>query len=150
MPGSGVDRQVSVLHSPHWTISMHLYRKYAPQSWSEVIGHKHVKTAVSLMKSRGSLGGKAFMITGPSGIGKSTCARLIALDVCDEDNIIDLDASGLTPAGVVELERSLRTLATGRSQAVPSRSTSAMRSARTPSDSCSSLSSESPHIVAGC
>lgn len=92
---------------------MQLYRKYAPQSWNEVIGHKQVKTAVSLMKSRGSLGGKAFMLTGPSGIGKSICARLIAQDVCDEDNIIDLDSSGITPAAVVELERSLRTLAIG-------------------------------------
>lgn len=90
-----------------------LFRKYAPQSWNEVVGHKHVKTSVAMMKSRGSLGGKAFMITGPSGIGKSTCARLIAQDVCDEDNIIDLDASSITPAAVVDLERSLRCFAIG-------------------------------------
>ena len=103
----------ALISAQSWTIPMQLYRKYAPQSWSEVIDHKHVKSAVSLMKSRGALGGKAFLVTVPSGIGKSTCARLIAQDVCDEDNIIDLDASGLTPAGVVELERSLRTLAIG-------------------------------------
>jgi replication-associated recombination protein RarA len=60
------------------------------------------------MKSKGGLGGKAFFLSGPSGTGKTSCAFLIAQEVCDEGNIIELDASGLTPAAIQEIERSMQ------------------------------------------
>jgi replication-associated recombination protein RarA len=92
---------------------MCLYRKYRPDSWDYVIGHGKVKRVVAGMATAGTIGGHAFLVTGASGIGKSTIARLVALEICDDDNILDLDASGLTPAAIVDIERSMRSYSIG-------------------------------------
>lgn len=47
------------------------------------------------------------MITGPSGTGKTTMGYLIAGDVCDPENFIELDAGEVTPAKIDDLERRL-------------------------------------------
>lgn len=60
------------------------------------------------MRDKGSLGSRAFWISGPSGIGKTSMAYLIAGDVCDEDNFIEIDAGGLTPKDIDDLEKQLR------------------------------------------
>ena len=65
------------------------------------------------IKCRGSLGGRAFWISGPSGIGKTSMAYLIAGDVCDPDNFIEADAGELTPKGLDDLERMVRCRAIG-------------------------------------
>ncbi|MFH1308586.1 MAG: DNA polymerase III subunit gamma/tau [Patescibacteria group bacterium] len=67
-----------------------LYRKYRPQTFSEVSGQDHVvKTLLSALKS-----GKvahAYLFAGPRGVGKTTTARLLAKAVnC-------LDSSSLEP-----------------------------------------------------
>lgn len=85
-----------------------LFERYRPRTWDDLIGHSQVKRAVTAMKERGSLGGRAFLITGPSGIGKTSIAYLIAGDVCDTDNFVELDAGDITPARIDELEKSLR------------------------------------------
>lgn len=85
-----------------------LFAKYRPTKWSELIGHQQVKVAINRMKERGTLGGRAFWISGASGIGKTTIANLIASDVCDEDNFISLDAGQATPARLEELEKHCR------------------------------------------
>lgn len=85
-----------------------LFAKYRPKEWSELIGHKQAKIAVSRMQTTGTLGGRAFFITGASGTGKTTTAYLIAQEVCDPENFIELDATDVTPARLDELEKSLR------------------------------------------
>lgn len=85
-----------------------LFERYRPRSWDDLIGHRKVRVAIEAMRSRGSLGGRAFLITGASGIGKTSIAYLIAADVCDPENFIELDAGDLTPARLDELEKSLR------------------------------------------
>lgn len=84
-----------------------LYQEYRPSSWSEVIGHNQVKRSIQSMKKRG-LGGRAFCFSGPSGVGKTTCGYLLAGEVCEPDNFIELDATDVTPARLDELEKSLR------------------------------------------
>jgi len=90
-----------------------LFEKYRPGTWENVIGHKHVKIAISRMKDRGDLGGRGFWITGPSGVGKTTLGYLIAGDICDPENFIELDAGEITPAKLADLERNLRYTAIG-------------------------------------
>lgn len=85
-----------------------LFEKYRPRTWVDLIGHKHVKVAIARMRERDDLGGRGFWITGPSGVGKTTIAYLIAADVCDPDNFLELDAGDITPARVEELEKTLR------------------------------------------
>ena len=54
-----------------------LYRKYRPQSFSEVIGQDHV---VQTLKNavEGNLISHAYLFSGPRGSGKTTLARILA------------------------------------------------------------------------
>jgi replication-associated recombination protein RarA len=72
------------------------------------VGHEKAKKALLRMRDNGSLGGRAFWLSGPSGIGKTSMAYLIAADVCDEDNFIEIDAGGMTPKDIDDLEKQLR------------------------------------------
>lgn len=92
---------------------MLLYQIYRPKSWEEVVGHKNVKMSIKRLSERQSLGGSSFFLTAQSGVGKSTIAMLIAKEVADEGNIVELDVSGVTAAAVCELERNWRCLAIG-------------------------------------
>ena len=85
-----------------------LYEQYRPHEWTYIVGHDKTKKALLRMRDKGSLGGRAFWLSGPSGIGKTSIAYLIAGDVCDEDNFIEIDAGGMTPKDIDDLERSLR------------------------------------------
>jgi replication-associated recombination protein RarA len=51
----------------------------------------------------GGGGGRAWWITGPSGTGKTTLARIIAAEGADELAVEELDAQRLTPAKVREI-----------------------------------------------
>lgn len=85
-----------------------LFERYRPRTWDDLIGHRRTVLAVQAMRKNGTLGGRAFLITGPSGCGKTSIAYLIAGDVCDPENFIEIDAGDLTPAKLDELEKSLR------------------------------------------
>lgn len=54
-----------------------LYRKYRPQTFSDVIGQKHiVQTLTNAIKNNRI--GQAYLFTGPRGTGKTTMARIFA------------------------------------------------------------------------
>lgn len=80
-----------------------LYEQYRPQTWDDVIGQDKAIAKINLLKARG-LGGRAFWITGQSGTGKTTIARLMAAELADPLNIHELDASDATPARLKETE----------------------------------------------
>ena len=83
---------------------MQLHEQYRPQSWEQVTGQdKAVRTIQGLAK-RG-IGGRAYFISGQSGTGKTTIAKLIAAETADPLNIDELDASECTPARLREIER---------------------------------------------
>jgi len=81
-----------------------LYEAYRPRSWCEVVGQDKIVSRIELLKARG-LGGRAYWLSGSSGTGKTTIARLLAAEVADELNTIELDASECTPARLKEIER---------------------------------------------
>jgi DNA polymerase-3 subunit gamma/tau len=57
-----------------------LYRKYRPQTFSDVIGQKHiVQTLTNAIKNNRI--GQAYLFTGPRGTGKTTMARIFAKSV---------------------------------------------------------------------
>lgn len=82
---------------------MKLYEKYRPGTWADVIGQGRAVSVLQSLAGRGA-GGQAVWITGASGTGKTTMARLLALEVADQFNIVELDATDLTPARLREIE----------------------------------------------
>lgn len=85
---------------------MQLCEQYRPKTWGEVVGQDKVVQKLQALAKRG-LGGRAFWISGASGTGKTTIARLIASEVAEDLHIEELDASDATPARLREIERSM-------------------------------------------
>ena len=74
-------------------------RKYRPQGFDEVVGQEHITTTLSNAIENNHLG-QALLFCGPRGVGKTTCARILARMVNGfEDseantlNIYELDAA---------------------------------------------------------
>ena len=89
-------------------MSAQLFEQYRPQTWAEVVGQDAALSKIAAVRQRG-LSGRAWWISGKSGTGKSTIARLLAAEVADEFCIDEVDASELTAARLRELRRSLAT-----------------------------------------
>lgn len=81
-----------------------LYQKYRPRTWADVVGQDTTVTALQDMEGRAGFGGRAFLLSGPSGTGKTTIAGLIAASVADSFFVTELDATRLTPARLAEIE----------------------------------------------
>ena len=74
-----------------------LYLKYRPREWNEVIGQEKIVKSIRAALEKKS--GHAFLLTGMSGVGKTTIARLIAKDVgCSEFDVVEVD--GATKTGI--------------------------------------------------
>jgi DNA polymerase III gamma/tau subunit len=82
-----------------------LYEKYRPTTWQEVIGQEKALGQLRALAQRSDLGGRAFWLSGASGTGKTTIARLIAHELADDFNTEEIDASECTPAALKDIER---------------------------------------------
>ena len=77
-------------------------RKYRPKNFEEVVGQKHITDTLENEIKLNKLA-QAFLFTGPRGVGKTTCARILAkvINSSGEDdpnkdysfNIFELDAA---------------------------------------------------------
>lgn len=81
-----------------------LTEQYQPKSWADVVGQEKIVNRLLALRQRG-LAGRAYWLSGQSGTGKTTLARLIAADVADDFMVQEVDAAGLTVAALRELER---------------------------------------------
>jgi hypothetical protein len=86
--------------------TMQLTEKYRPATWSDVVGQDKIVGRIRQLAQRG-LAGRAYWISGQSGTGKTTIARLIAQDVASEWDTDEIDAGALTCATLREIERVL-------------------------------------------
>jgi replication-associated recombination protein RarA len=83
---------------------MRLFEKYRPSSLGDVVGNdKSVAVARRIIDV--GAGGKAIWISGASGTGKTTLARIIAGSIADDWMTTEIDAGELTPARLAEIER---------------------------------------------
>ena len=90
-----------------------LYEQYRPSSWGEVIGQDAAIRQIQTVGRRG-YGGKAFVLYGKSGQGKTSCARLIAAEVADPCCTVEIDATELTAARLREIEDTLHLYGFGK------------------------------------
>jgi len=99
---------------------MQLYEQYRPHSWGEVIGQEKVLRQLDVIRQRSGLAGRAYWLSGQSGTGKTTIARLIADEISGEWCIHEIDATGLSAGQIREMEDRLRNRGLGakRGQAV--------------------------------
>jgi len=97
---------------------MQLHEQYRPRTWQEVVGQDKVIQRIEALKAR-SLGGRAFWLAGVSGSGKTSIARLIAGEVADDFDTLEIDAGEVSLSWLRETERSLASRGlTGRGRAV--------------------------------
>jgi len=83
---------------------MQLHEKYRPKQWGDVVGQPRALATIERLRPRG-LAGRAFWISGKSGVGKTTIAKLLAEDVADPINVEEYDAAELTPAKIRDMEK---------------------------------------------
>ena len=86
---------------------MHFSDKYRPKQWSDVVGQDKIVARLRALAARGGLAGRAYWLSGQSGTGKTTIARLIAAEVADPFLITELDAGALTVSDLQALEREM-------------------------------------------
>jgi len=85
---------------------------YRPKSFGEVVGQDKVLAKIDRLRKRG-LAGRGVWVSGQSGTGKTSIARLIAAEVASEWSTEELDAQTLTPTRLREIERSMSMLGFG-------------------------------------
>ncbi len=81
-----------------------LHEQYRPTAWDEVVGQDRAIAKLRTVAKRG-LSGRAYWITGQSGSGKTTIARLLAAEIADPFCTVEMDAHELTLARVRQIER---------------------------------------------
>ncbi len=90
-----------------------LTEQYRPQAWADVVGQDKVVQRIQALAKRG-LAGRAYWLSGQSGTGKTTIARLIAQEVADEFCIQEVDAAALTVSELQALEREMHVMGWGK------------------------------------
>ena len=83
---------------------MQLYEQYRPKGWAEVVGQEKALAKLQTVGKRG-LAGRAYWVSGQSGTGKTTIARLLAAEVAEDWCTEEIDATDLSAARIRELER---------------------------------------------
>ena len=88
-----------------------LFEKWRPRTFDDLIGQDKAVSALKRIQARGGFGGRAYWITGASGTGKTTIARIIANDLASEWCISEFDARDCTVESVRGMVAAFRTRA---------------------------------------
>ena len=84
--------------------AIQLTEKYRPESWDDIAGQESICKTLSVFESQNSLSGRAYWISGRSGCGKTSIARILAKKISDRWYTVELDASELTAQFLKEIQ----------------------------------------------
>lgn len=88
---------------------MNLYETFRPRSLSEFVGQPKAHGIARHYADKGIIGGRAFWITGPSGTGKTTLARIMGAAIADDFSTEEIgDGSELNVSDLERLAEGLR------------------------------------------
>ena len=91
-----------------------LYEKYRPSTLDDVLGQSKAVGQVRRLVHRGT-GGRAFWISGSSGTGKTTLARIIADSIADGFYVQEYDsADNVTTAVLDDISDSMQLYSSGK------------------------------------
>lgn len=97
---------------------MPLYEQYRPATLGELVAQHAIARRVQRLLDSGRMTGNAYWITGSSGTGKTSLAHIMAGIIADPINIIEIDASQVTPAKLDHFADALRHYGMGRKSGV--------------------------------
>ena len=93
---------------------MQLYEKYRPTALDQIIGQDKAVKVIKRLIQNGA-GGRCFWISGASGTGKTTLARIIAGSIADELYINEFDcADQLSVSAIDKVESDMHYFAAGK------------------------------------
>lgn len=75
---------------------MRLIDKYQPRTWSDIIGQEKAIAKIRRIVERPGFSGDAFWLTGNSGVGKTSTAKVLADQFAEPWNIFELDGEVCT------------------------------------------------------
>ncbi len=91
-----------------------LYERYRPQTLDQVIGQDKAVKVIKRLSDRG-FGGRALWISGASGTGKTTLARIVADSIADEFYVQEYDsADQLSVSEIDKIEQDMHFYAPGK------------------------------------
>ena len=93
---------------------MQLYEKYRPVNFDGVVGNGKAVKKIKSIVGRG-LGGRALWISGASGIGKTSIARILANSIADDLFITEYDScDSLNTTALDEIDKTMQLYSTGK------------------------------------
>lgn len=95
-----------------------LHETYRPRAWQDVVGQGKALATLERFRQRGNLSGRAYWISGQSGTGKTTIARLIAAEAAESYGTTEIDGGQATAELLDQLERDCRQRSFGRGTAL--------------------------------
>jgi replication-associated recombination protein RarA len=86
---------------------MQLHEQCRPRQWSEVVGQEKALERIEQLRKRG-LAGRSYWLSGQSGTGKTTIAKLLAAEVADSWSTVEIDGGQVTTDLLDDLDAQCR------------------------------------------